>query len=80
MRLQQYRGMRDAVKEFLPRMLKEDIQAEAKILSKLCHPFLPHLFGTSLSSNPMKLVSQFHGISDETITLAKQLIQQPLEI
>ena len=73
MRLQQYRGMRVAVKEFLPRTLKEDIQAEAKI-SKLCHPFLPHLFGTSLSSNPMKLVSQFHGISDETITLAKQLI------
>ena len=65
-RLQQYRGIRVAVKEFLSRTLKEDIQAEATFLAKLCHPFLPHLFGISLSSDAMKLVSQFHGISDET--------------
>ena len=79
-RLQQYRGIRVAVKEFLSRTLTEDIEGEATFLAKLCHPFLPHLFGISLFSSPMKLVCQFHGISDETVTLAKQLIHQPLEI
>ena len=53
---------------------------EATILARLCHPFLPHLFGVCLGHNPMKIVIQFHGISDKTITLGKQITSQPLRI
>lgn len=51
-----------------------------QVLARICHPFLPHLFGICLASNPMKIVVQFHGISNKTITLGKQLAHQPLRI
>ena len=70
--LQQYRGIKVAVKEFLSRTVKEDVKNET-VLARLCHPFLPHLFGICVRSNPMKIIIQFHRISNKTITFGNRL-------
>ncbi len=72
-RLQYYRGMKVAVKEFLPRSIKVDVTNEAAILSLLNHPYLPYIFGMCTSSLPYRIVLQFHGIGFETISLSKEL-------
>ncbi len=43
--VQYYRGIKVAVKEFLPRSMKVDVTNEAAILSLLNHPYLPYIFG-----------------------------------
>ena len=63
-RLQFYRGIKVAVKEFQPRTCSSDVRSEANILARLCHPFLPFLFGICTISKPYLIVMQFHGIRE----------------
>lgn len=68
-KLQVFRGIKVAVKELLPRTNLMDVRHEAHVLSKLCHPFLPYLFGVCTVGQPYCIIMQFHGISDNTRTL-----------
>lgn len=61
-KVQKYRGILVAVKEYLSRTLSEDVMHEARILARLCHPYVPCLLGVSVSLKPMRLVMQFEGI------------------
>ena len=73
-RLQFYHGIKVAVKEMLPRTLLTDVQEEAAILTRLCHPYLPYLFGCCTSNKPYRLVMQFHGLEgNNSVTLQKLL-------
>ena len=63
-KLQVYRGILVAVKQLLPQSLKEDVQHEAEILSQLCHPYLPYLFGVITKRQPYSIIMQFHGLKD----------------
>lgn len=82
LRLQLYRGICVAVKELLPKSVKEDVKHEAEILATLCHPYLPHLFGVCTRTQPLRIVMQFHGFLDNslpyTITLQRELEKQVL--
>jgi len=46
--------------------------AEVNILSKLCHPNLPYLFGVCIGNQPC-LVTSFHGFGNESVTLHETL-------
>lgn len=72
-RLQTYRDIKVAVKEFLRHYLHTDAQNEARILSIICHTHLPYVFGICTTARPYRLVTQFHGIAHETVTLCKEL-------
>ena len=72
--LQLYRGFHVAVKEFLPRSVRADVIHEAMVLTKLCHPYLPYLFGVCTSSLPLRIIMQFHGIGSKPLTLAQELM------
>lgn len=75
-RAQMYRGMKVAVKEFLPRSIKDDLLREVEVLSHLCHPYLPLLLGVCSSSQPLCLVMQFHGVDNfQTLILGDELRQ-----
>ena len=73
-RLQLYRNILVVVKEMLPRTVRKDVIHEAKILNKLCHPFLPYLFGVCTTVCPLRIITQFHGISSKTVTLRHELL------
>lgn len=75
-KLQEYRGFRVAVKELLPRTNLDDLKHEATMLQKLCHPYLPYLFGVCTRVKPYRLVLQFHGISECALTLADAVAQR----
>ena len=47
-RVQVYRGIKVAVKEYLPHSVACDVRREARVLSMFCHPYLPLLFITSV--------------------------------
>ena len=42
-RVQIYRGVKVAVKEYLPHSVACDVRRKARVLSMLCHPYLPLL-------------------------------------
>ena len=71
--LQNYHGINVAVKELPPRTLKADLMQEAQILSLLCHPNLPCLFGVCATSLPLRIVMQFHGINLKARSLWQEL-------
>lgn len=75
-KVQQYRGMLVAVKEFLPRSLPDDVMNEARLLAQLCHPYLPYLFGVCATQRPYRIVMQFEGIFDNGIPKAMTLHQE----
>ena len=88
-KLQVYRGVHVAVKEFFGRTLKEDVKKEAEVLASLCHPYLPYLFGICTTSKPLRIVMQFHGIvngtdckelNPQSITLAHELQHPQLQL
>lgn len=60
-KVQKYRGILVAVKEYLPRTLSEDVKHEARILTRLCHPYVPCLLVVCVSKKPMRLIMQFEG-------------------
>ena len=71
-KLQVFRSMQVAVKELLPRTNRVDVLHEAQILSRLCHPFLPYLFGLRTAQKPYRIViRQFHGIGEMSVTLSQ---------
>ena len=56
----------------------QDVIHEAKMLSCLCHPFLPYLLGVCTSNEPFKIVTLFHGfLGDQpySITVRRVLDQ-----
>ena len=69
-RVQLHRGILVAVKELLPRTLQCDVIHEANMLIKLCHPHLPRI---CTSSQPLRIIVQFHGINLNTVTLFQEL-------
>ncbi len=76
-RLQLYRGIKVAVKEFRPHTICEDVKYEATILATLN---LPYVFGVCTRSRPHRIVMQFHGIDSETVTLYRELSEHPIGI
>jgi len=74
--LQIYRGLKVAVKRFLPSTTRVDVDKEAQVLSQLCHPYLPCLFGVVISELPYRIIMQYHGLADKTmsVTLTDVLI------
>lgn len=74
-RLQKYRGMQVAVKEFLPRSLAIDVIKEASILASLSHPYVPFLYGVCTKKLPLRIVMQFHTLcGQEVSTLERELL------
>ena len=67
-KLQTYRGIKVAVKELLPRTVAADVRNEAMLLCRLCHPYLPLLFGVVTSSLPHRLVLQYHGLASNCMS------------
>jgi len=74
-------GIKVAIKELQPLTLFSDVKKEAAILSKLCHPFLPYLFGVCTTKQPYKIVIQFHGIdnSTKTLTISKAIVEKKIQ-
>ena len=68
---QLFRGMHVAVKELLPKTNIADVRHEAHVISHLCHPFLPYLFGVCTTHNPYRIVIQFHGIDNKSVTMSQ---------
>ena len=73
-KVQMYRNLPVAVKEYLPRCLAADVKQEAAILSHLCHPYLPLLIRVCTTATPLCLVMQFHGVDTlRSLTIWKEL-------
>lgn len=74
-KMQVYRGIKVAVKEFLPRTCADDVHHEASIMTHLCHPNLPMLFGVCLQCKPYyRIVMQCHLLDNsEAITIEQEL-------
>ena len=77
-----YRGIYAAVKQMHVKTVVQDIINEAKMLACLCHPFLPFLLGVCTSTEPFKIVMQFHGLFGSELpystTLRRELDQRHL--
>lgn len=78
-KLQLYRGIYVAVKQFLPRTFSDDVIAEAKCLMKLSHPNLPHLFGICTDELPYCIVMQFEGIQNNSSQPQPLTLHQELQ-
>lgn len=49
---------------------RRDLLHEAKVVSALGdHPHLPMIFGVVTKASPLCLVTQFHGVQQESVTL-----------
>ena len=60
-KLKLFRGIKVAFKELQPLTMLKEVEHEARNVGKLCHPFLPYLFGKCTQKQPYKIVIQFHG-------------------
>ena len=69
MKLKLFRRIKVAVKELQPQTVLSDVRNEAQTLAKLCHPFLPYLFGVCTVLQPYQIIMQFHGLRETTISL-----------
>lgn len=58
-KLQLYRGIYVAVKQFLARTFVNDVINEAKILLQLSHPYVLCCFGVCTNEAPYRIVTQF---------------------
>lgn len=73
-KVQLYRGIHVAVKEFLPKTVTADVMHEASMLSCMCHPHLPLLFGVCIKQRPLCIVMQFHAFEGlQPSTLHREL-------
>ena len=70
-----YRGLVVAVKEFHlqpqtnERQIKQDVLYKAAVISGLGdHPGLPLLFGITTQTPPYRLITQFHGEKNKSLT------------
>ena len=69
------------MKEFLPKTVVADVINEASLLSSLCHPYLPLLFGVCTHHRPLRLM-QFHafqGLDQSTVHQELQLLWEVLD-
>ena len=48
------------------------------VLSYLCHPYLPYLFGMHTESSLYRLIMQFHGIGHQIVILNKEMFKKKL--
>ena len=81
--LKMYQGIYAAVKEMHIKTAVQDIiKNEATMLACSCHPFLPFLLGVCTSTEPFKVVVQFHGLFGSELpystTLKRKLDQRHL--
>ena len=74
-RVQLYRGIQIAVKEFLPKSIVADVMHEASILASLCHPYLPLLFGVCTQQLPLRITMQFHAFEGLPSSTLRQEVQ-----
>lgn len=73
-RLQHYRTLQVAVKEFLPRSISADVKAEASILASLSHPYVPFLLGICTKDLPLRVIMQYHSVDGTDVsTFCKEL-------
>lgn len=77
-KFQMYREIPVAVKEFLPLTNEKDVQREAGILQKLCHPYLPLFLGMCTAKKPYIVVMQYHGVNRKSVTLKDELAHRKL--
>ena len=81
-KLQLYRGITVAVKEFLPHTIRKDVVHEASILASLCHPYLPLLYGMcNTLKSYYRIVMQFHAYtvgSNNAATIEQRLLKDDL--
>ena len=75
-----YRGLVVAVKEFHlqpqtnERQIKQDVLYKAAVISGLGdHPGLPLLFGITTQTPPYRLITQFHGEKNQSLTVWKAI-------
>ena len=83
MTLKMYRGIYVAIKKMHAKSAFQDVIHEAKMLSCLCHPFLPYLLKVCTSNEPFKIVTLFHGfLGDQpySITIRRELDQPQLRL
>ena len=83
--LARYRGCLVTVKEFKVREklslddVKKDVLHEATMITYLGdHPCLPLLFGVVTRSLPLRLVTQFHGEKEQSLTLSRAVRKKEL--
>lgn len=57
----------------LPNTIKDDVLGEAAILSHFSHPHLPFLFGIVTAQRPFKIITQFQGIDNESVTMGQEI-------
>lgn len=85
-KVQLYRGIPVAVKQFLPRTVVQDVVNEAEILLQLSHPNLPYFFGVCVTKKPYLIVTQFEGIQGDIIgsgkawTVHQELLKGDLQL
>ena len=78
-KVQVFRDILVAVKEYLPKSLKLDVVHEASLLSKVCHPYLPLLIGICTNQKPLRIVIQFHAFNElESKTMQMELLNNSL--
>ena len=78
-KVQVFRDILVAVKEYLPKSLKLDVVHEASLLSKVCHPYLPLLIGICTNQQPLRIVIQFHAFNElESKTMQMELLNNSL--
>ena len=70
-KFQLFRGMKVAVKKWLPQTNLMDVWHKAQVLWQFFHPLFPYLIGVCTVKQPYCIVIQFHGIGDNTSTLAE---------
>ena len=69
-----------AVKEYRVQTDKADVYDKAMVLSRLCHPYLPYLFGVCTETSPYQFIMQFHGSGHQTVTLSKAMFEKKLMV
>ena len=78
-KVQVFRDILVAVKEYLPKSLKSDVLHEASILNKVCHPYLPLLIGICTNQKPLRIVMQFHAFNKlQSKTMHMELLNNSL--
>ena len=79
-----YRDIVVAVKEFKSRKaslerLKKEVRHEAKMINQLeDHRGIPLLFGVVTKSEPLRLITKFHGQKDKSLTLQRATRKEKL--
>ena len=83
--LAHYRDILVAVKEFKAEKfgrdnMKKEVQHEAKMISHLeDHRRVPLLFGIVTKSEPLRLITKFHGRKDKCVTLSNLIKKNKLD-